>query len=127
MGLLTKQELLITELIASGFTEKEIASKLFISVNTVATHTRSIRKKLDAKNIADVTRKFILNRIKSKIMTITKLSSEVVVKHNKEGKIMVTSPHDKSEVYSHPIKNLDYSKELEETLNNLFISFGEKF
>ena len=126
MGLLTQQELRITSMIANGLTEKEIATKLFISVNTVATHTRSIRKKLNAKNIADVTRKYILNRIKTKIMTISKLPTAVVVKHKKEGKINVTSPHDANVVYNNPINDLEYTKTLEDTLNHLFIKFGEK-
>ena len=127
MELLTRQETRITELIANGLTEKEIASELFISVNTVSTHTRSIRKKLGAKNIADITRKYILNRIKNRIMVISKLPTQVVTKHQKEGKIRVSSPHDSNVDYNHPIKDLKYSKELEDTLTNLFISFGEKF
>ena len=59
MEILTERENTIASLIANGFIEKEIASKLFISIKTVHTHTKNIRKKLNAKNIADVTRTYI--------------------------------------------------------------------
>ena len=59
MEALTKQEYKIAEAIALGFSEKEIASKFFISVKTVHTHTANLRRKINAKNIADVTRNFI--------------------------------------------------------------------
>ena len=43
---LTNQEKKISKLIAYGFSEKEIASKLFIAESTVHTHTKNIRKKI---------------------------------------------------------------------------------
>ena len=58
---LTKTETKIAALISLGFIEKEIADKLFISHHTVHTHTRTIRRKLEARNIADITRIFILS------------------------------------------------------------------
>jgi len=58
---LTKQETKITHLIAQGFIEKEIACKLFISHHTVHTHYKTIRQKLSAKNIADITRVYMLS------------------------------------------------------------------
>ena len=58
---LTSQEDKIARFIALGFIEKEIANKLCISVNTVHTHTQVLRKKLNAKNIADVTRNYIFS------------------------------------------------------------------
>jgi DNA-binding CsgD family transcriptional regulator len=47
---LTKREKEILGLIASGLLSKEIADKLFISVNTVNTHRQRILEKLDAGN-----------------------------------------------------------------------------
>ena len=58
---LTKQETKITHLIAQGLIEKEIASKLYISHHTVHSHYKTIRKKLNAKNIADITRVYMLS------------------------------------------------------------------
>tara|TARA_R110002167_G_scaffold190638_1_gene392926 strand:+ start:6903 stop:7232 length:330 start_codon:yes stop_codon:yes gene_type:complete len=57
---LTKQENRVAHLVAKGFSEKEIATNLFVSYNTVHTHTRNIRRKTGARNIADITRNYIL-------------------------------------------------------------------
>lgn len=48
---LTRRELQITKLIIEGFTNKEIATKLNISFNTVRTHHRNILKKTNSKCI----------------------------------------------------------------------------
>jgi DNA-binding CsgD family transcriptional regulator len=58
--MLTKQENKIAELISLGYSEKEIASKLFIADSTVHTHSRNIRRKLKARNSVDVARYFIV-------------------------------------------------------------------
>ena len=50
----------VAELMAFGFSEKEIATQLFLSVHTVHTHTRDIRKILDARSAIDVVRFFII-------------------------------------------------------------------
>lgn len=48
----TRREIEIAELISEGFTEKEIADKLFISPATVNNHARNIRDKFGLrKNI----------------------------------------------------------------------------
>tara|TARA_B110000046_G_scaffold168264_1_gene186547 strand:+ start:2928 stop:3260 length:333 start_codon:yes stop_codon:yes gene_type:complete len=61
MELLTKQETRISSLIACEFAEKEIAKKLFISYDTVHTHTRNIRKKLGAKNNVGIAVRWLLS------------------------------------------------------------------
>jgi len=43
---LSERELEVMRLIAAGFTNQEIAKKLFISLNTVRTHTKNINSKL---------------------------------------------------------------------------------
>lgn len=58
---LTRQEARVAHYIANGFLMKEIADKLFISIHTVKTHYEHIRSKLHAKNIAEVTRNYILS------------------------------------------------------------------
>ena len=46
---ITKRELEILGLIAAGMSNKEIAQKLFVSENTVKTHSGRLLEKLDAK------------------------------------------------------------------------------
>lgn len=51
---LRNREIEILTLICKGMRTKDIAEKLFISVNTVSTHRRNIQKKLGTANIADM-------------------------------------------------------------------------
>jgi ATP/maltotriose-dependent transcriptional regulator MalT len=46
---ITKRELEILELIAQGMSNREIADKLFVSENTVKTHSSRLFDKLSAK------------------------------------------------------------------------------
>lgn len=48
--LLTDRELDVLRLIAAGLSRQEIASKLFVSVNTIKTHARNIYQKLGVNN-----------------------------------------------------------------------------
>jgi DNA-binding NarL/FixJ family response regulator len=50
--ILTRRENEILRLIADGFTNPEIAQKLFLSLSTVDTHRKSLMRKLDIKNTA---------------------------------------------------------------------------
>ena len=61
MNQLTKTETKIAHHIAKGYVFKEIADKLCVSTHTIHTHTKNIRKKLNARNIADITRIYILS------------------------------------------------------------------
>lgn len=47
---LSKRELEVLHLIAEGLTNPEIASKLYLSLNTVKVHTRNIYSKLGVNN-----------------------------------------------------------------------------
>jgi len=47
---LSQRELEVLHLIAAGLTNQEIAQKLFISLNTVRTHTKNINSKLNVHN-----------------------------------------------------------------------------
>jgi LuxR family maltose regulon positive regulatory protein len=47
---LSERELEVLQLIADGLTNPEIATRLFLSLNTVKVHTRNIYGKLDAHN-----------------------------------------------------------------------------
>ncbi len=51
---LTQREIEILKLSASGFTNKEIADKLFISVRTVDSHKNHIMSKLKLRNTAEL-------------------------------------------------------------------------
>ena len=44
---LSEREVEVLQLIAAGFSNKDIANKLFISLNTVRTHTKNINSKLE--------------------------------------------------------------------------------
>ena len=50
---LTPREIQCLMLTAQGMSTKEIASSLYISTETVTTHAKSIRQKLNCKNIAE--------------------------------------------------------------------------
>ena len=47
---LSERELEVLYLIAAGLQNKEIAEKLFISINTVKTHLKNINAKLNVNN-----------------------------------------------------------------------------
>jgi LuxR family maltose regulon positive regulatory protein len=47
---LSERELEVLQLIAEGLTNREIASRLFLSLNTVKAHTRNVYGKLDVHN-----------------------------------------------------------------------------
>jgi len=51
---LTRRELEIIVLIAAGFSSKQIAEKLYISLNTVEAHRKNIFKKLKIKNMQGI-------------------------------------------------------------------------
>ena len=62
---LTPRELEVVQLIASGFTDREIAKMLSISSKTVNTHRKNILRKLALKNTALLIRYALENRIVS--------------------------------------------------------------
>jgi DNA-binding CsgD family transcriptional regulator len=62
---LTPRELEVVQLIASGFTDREIAAMLSISSKTVNTHRKNVLKKLAVKNTALLIRYVIENRLVS--------------------------------------------------------------
>ena len=47
---LSKRELDVLQLLANGYTNRQIAQKMVISLNTVKTHNSNIYSKLDANN-----------------------------------------------------------------------------
>jgi len=72
MESLTAREYEVADMIHQGYIEKEIASEINVSYETVRTHTKNIRRKLKARNMADVTRIFILQLSKAyRIMIVT--------------------------------------------------------
>src|SRR5215831_15875500 len=46
---ISKREYEVLELVAKGFSNQEIADKLFVSLNTVKTHSSNLFMKLDAR------------------------------------------------------------------------------
>lgn len=61
IDVLSPTETKIAELVARGFSEKEIADKMYVSPNTVHNHTYNIRRKWKARSAVDIARKFILS------------------------------------------------------------------
>ena len=61
-GRVTKREWEVAECIALGATSDEIASQLFLSADTVKTHKKNLSRKIDAHNIADITRWYFCKR-----------------------------------------------------------------
>lgn len=54
MSLLTKKEMDIVALVKSGYSSKEIAGKLFLSVKTIEVHRHNILRKLNLRNSASL-------------------------------------------------------------------------
>ena len=55
-SVLSAREREVLQLIAEGWSTKQIASHLYVSIETIETHRRQIMKKLDLHNIADLTK-----------------------------------------------------------------------
>jgi len=55
-SVLSAREREVLQLIAEGWSTKQIASHLYVSIKTIETHRRQIMKKLDLHNIADLTK-----------------------------------------------------------------------
>ncbi len=55
-SMISAREREVLQLIAEGWSTKQIASHLYVSVKTIETHRRQIMKKLDLHNIADLTK-----------------------------------------------------------------------
>ena len=51
---LSNREIEIVKLIAGGFTNKEIADKLFLSNHTIITHPKNIMSKIGVNNTAGI-------------------------------------------------------------------------
>jgi DNA-binding NarL/FixJ family response regulator len=62
-GPLTNREREVVQLIAEGYTNKQIANLLHLSLKTVETHRAAILRKLDASSTADLVRYAIRNKI----------------------------------------------------------------
>ena len=60
---LTEREIVIIRLISQGFSNKEMAVKLFISPRTVDTHRTNIMRKLDLHNVAEMVRFAFQNKL----------------------------------------------------------------
>jgi len=53
---ITTREVEIIRLISNEYSSREIANLLYISMETVKTHRKNIRKKLNVKNVAGIVR-----------------------------------------------------------------------
>jgi DNA-binding NarL/FixJ family response regulator len=62
-GIVTPRERELACLLADGYSTKEAAAALNISVRTAETHRASIMRKLDARNVADIVKYCIRNQL----------------------------------------------------------------
>ena len=62
LGVLSKRELEILELVSSGFSNQDIAMKLGITSSTVKTHLRNIYFKTDKHNRANLAISFLTSK-----------------------------------------------------------------
>ena len=62
-GKLSEREKTILRYVALGFTNKEIAEKLFISMHTVITHRKNITRKIGIKTVSGLTVYALLNHL----------------------------------------------------------------
>jgi DNA-binding NarL/FixJ family response regulator len=60
---LTRREKEVLELIANGFTNNEMAQKLFISITTVDTHRKNLLTKFNVKNTALLIKAALQNKL----------------------------------------------------------------
>ena len=60
-SLLSEREIDVLKAVALGLSNKEIAEKLFISINTVVTHRKNVTEKLGIKTIAGLTVYALMN------------------------------------------------------------------
>ena len=54
---MTRRELEIVRLVATGKTNRDIARQLFVSTRTVDMHVRNVFRKLDSRSRTEATRK----------------------------------------------------------------------
>jgi DNA-binding CsgD family transcriptional regulator len=59
-SLLTNREKEVIELIVNEYSTIEIANQLYLSMETIKSHRRSIMSKLNARNVAGIVREAIL-------------------------------------------------------------------
>jgi len=64
--LITRREREVLILLARGFSTKEIADRLCISVHTVENHRRNLMEKMQARNVASL----LVYSIKSGILSV---------------------------------------------------------
>ena len=62
-NLLTEREIEVLQMIAEGYTNTQIAEKLFISSGTVDTHRKNIMKKLNIHNVSGLVKYAIKHKI----------------------------------------------------------------
>lgn len=65
LAILSEREIEIVQLIADGFTTKDIAQQLYLSFHTVGTHRRNIFRKLNVKNSSEL----IIHSLRKGIIT----------------------------------------------------------
>lgn len=62
-GVLSDREVDVIKAVAAGYSNKEIADQLFISINTVITHRKNITRKLGIKTISGLTVYALMNQL----------------------------------------------------------------
>ena len=78
---LSKREVQVLELFAEGYSYKEIAEQLYISVHTVESHKKNILEKLELNSIIDLVKYAVKNEIINISIFIVILSIKLITKN----------------------------------------------
>nr|WP_321356921.1 helix-turn-helix transcriptional regulator [uncultured Draconibacterium sp.] len=84
MNPLSKREMQVADLVHQGYIDKEIANQLNISYETVRTHTKNIRRKLNARHAVDITRIFITKLKENAIQIILAIAATYLIHKHPE-------------------------------------------
>ena len=86
---LSDREMEVLELVCKGLTNKEIGEMLFIATRTVETHRRTLIKKVNASNIAELVYIALSEGLIEKGSAVKDMDGEVIIIRGKRYKLQL--------------------------------------